>query len=86
MFVSLCRVLNNTCCIFQPDHIHNSIKKATNTANSCFSFSRLIGLSPSELHASVTGDIKMKWCSILDAHRTADRAYHEHVWAQPGNR
>ncbi|XP_071833817.1 chromatin-remodeling ATPase INO80-like isoform X2 [Apostichopus japonicus] len=79
------KVLNNTCCIFQPDHIHNSIKKATNTANSCFSFSRLIGLSPSELHASVTGDIKMKWCSILDAHRTADRAYHEHVWAQPGN-
>lgn len=78
---SIYKLFNCTLNIFNCDYVYRSIFSEDSTqSNHCFSFLKLINLSPSQLIEIIFGDFIIKWQFILDYLKTLTKLYHQNLW------
>ncbi|CAL1526196.1 unnamed protein product [Lymnaea stagnalis] len=84
---SLQHITFNKLYIFSPDNIHSDLFHSSNGANSasCFSFTRLINLSPKELHAYMYGGLLTRWLGVFLLLKAAYRIHQHFLWREDNN-
>jgi len=81
-------IVFNKLYIFSPHNIHSSLfgeeqaPEAADKSPSCFSFSRLINLSPGELHAHMYGGMLLRWLRVFLLMKAAYRIHQRCVWEE----
>nr|KAG5699748.1 hypothetical protein BaRGS_014164 [Batillaria attramentaria] len=67
--------------LHSPSHVHVSLQpQSGNSVDSCFSFLRLINMSPAEFCAYMFGGLLVRWMGIFLASKAAYRIHHCHTW------
>ncbi|KAK7487146.1 hypothetical protein BaRGS_00021641 [Batillaria attramentaria] len=67
--------------LHSPSHVHASLQpQSGNSVDSCFSFLRLINMSPAEFCAYMFGGLLVRWMGIFLASKAAYRIHHCHTW------
>ncbi|XP_052767691.1 chromatin-remodeling ATPase INO80-like [Mya arenaria] len=80
------RLLNNTFCIYNTHHIHNSLFHEGSSVDSCFSFLRFIDMSPAELNAHMLRGLLVRWLAIFIWYKSAFSIHHRNFWQQTSNK
>ncbi|PVD25847.1 hypothetical protein C0Q70_13511 [Pomacea canaliculata] len=67
--------------IHSPHNVHASLQCFRGSyVNSCFSFLRLINMSPQEFHAYMFSGLLVRWLGLFLASKAAYRIHHAHDW------
>ncbi|XP_046478715.1 chromatin-remodeling ATPase INO80 isoform X1 [Neodiprion pinetum] len=80
--LSKAHLLFNKLCIFATEYIHRSLHQETeNPTDTCFSFTRFIGLSPMELNKIFVAGILFRWAyTVAMKNKTQVKRYWEDWW------